>query len=215
MLRFQGDPAKLLRDLADATARAREALRRSAQGGGDPELLKAVGELDAAQNAQAFKTEGDKSGSKWAPLTPGYAEHKRNAIAGRKSLVRSGIHKLSPLLKGRPTTMNILVWSGDLRKSLTAPSVEGRKASQGIVRQNGGAIEVGSRHPLAAYHQNGTRFMRARPSVRKSAAQVRQLQFAIARQMTILMARSAGLGTSLGRQLSREAGLMPKGDPRL
>lgn len=194
--------AQIDRALKEARAKVMAELESIAKSGAQPTWLGLVAEVDAKQNVESFKTEGKASGDGWKALSPGYAEQKRAAIAGRKNLIKSGFHKTSPIIKGRPTSMNILVWSGAMRGSLTTASDSNR-----IVRWKPGLIELGTKHRLAPYHQQGTSRMVARPPVHKSAQQVTYLKNAIARGMLTRMSVIAGgSSNAFSRYLGRMAG---------
>lgn len=174
--------------------RARTALRRALQSlpSGGPlgkELVKQVGDFDAKQNEQTFASQGAKSGKRWAPLSPAYAAYK----SGKRSL----INELNRANRQFPSNLRpkktpgvgakILVWSGSMRDSLRHP---GNPAH--IARLNGDVLELGTRHHLAQYHQEGTPKMPARPPVRKAAVQVYMLKRAIARVLLLGLGKEAG-----------------------
>ena len=145
--------------------------------GAQPVWLGLVGDVDAKQNVESFSTEGGKSGEKWSALSEPYATVKRRKV-GRKK---------------------ILVYGGQMRQSLTT-----RAHSDRIVRMTGNVIELGTRHHLARYHQDGTQRMPSRPPVRKSARQVHNLKLAIAKGVVSTAARIAR-GTAQGRILATVA----------
>lgn len=134
MIRLSGDWQRKFREMSQSLRAAQDAARRVTSGSGDPEMLRRVGDVDAKQNAQAFKTEGAKSGAAWPDLLQGegnmraYAQWKRRNWPNRK----------------------LNVWRGDTRDSLTQAGATGR-----IVRQAGGTIELGTSAPLAAKMQAG------------------------------------------------------------
>jgi len=183
--------------------RAVRAQLESANGNGPlmQRLVRDVGAVDVKQAVQQFATEGAAGGAPWKGLSPGYAEVKRRAIAGRRSLLKSGIHKSSPLLKGRPTTMATLVWSGAMRRSVTAPTDKHH-----VARARDGVLEFGTNHVLASYHQQGGGNLPQRLVVKKSAAQIQVIKRAIAKGLLVEMSRAAGAGTLMGQAFAKAAG---------
>jgi len=85
-------------------------------------------------NARQFREEGSVETGKWSPLSPLYARWKARVRPGKP----------------------ILVFDGDLKKSLTVPG-------QGIYIVRHNMMTVGTSVPYAIYHQKGTPMMPARP----------------------------------------------------
>jgi len=85
-------------------------------------------------NKRQFDEQGSAETGKWAPLSPPYARFKARVRPGRP----------------------LLVFDGDLRREMTVPG-------KGVYEVGNGSMTVGTDLPRAAYHQNGTPNMPARP----------------------------------------------------
>lgn len=164
--------------------RVREELASLQSGTLAARLVVNVGKLDAQQHEQDFAAEGGRSGSRWAQLSEPYRTWKRKAVGAKK----------------------ILVFDGKLRKALTVATNRDR-----ISRTAGTAIEVGTRHWLARFHQSGTTRMPARPVVRKSPRQAEALKVAYDREIVLRCAEVTTGNVSRTFRISAAA-LRP--DPR-
>ncbi len=91
-------------------------------------LIREVGDFDSKVMVAVFASEGTASGPKWRQLSPRYALRKARERPGRR----------------------ILVYDGNLRRSFL-----GRGAFR-IARVAGGVLELGSSHPLAIIHHEGS-----------------------------------------------------------
>ncbi len=91
-------------------------------------LIREVGDFDSKVMVAAFASEGSASGPKWQRLSPRYGRRKARERPGRR----------------------ILVYDGDLRRSFI-----GRGAFR-ISRIVGDVLELGSSHPLAIVHHEGS-----------------------------------------------------------
>lgn len=222
---ISGDWREKLEALRVAAERSRVALQKAAAGGGDPEMLRRLGDVDAKQNIKSFATEGAASGESWPDILQGvgnfkgYKSWKARNWPGRK----------------------LNVWRGDTKDSVTKAGAKGR-----IVEQRGNTIVLGTSAKLAMKMQTGEShgewqkaFLRektplrkklkggklspgsnwftllyrevpARPVVRKSSEQMAGLKREVAREIMRVMAREAGTSTPLGRYLSKRAGEIPR-----
>ncbi len=110
-----------------------------------PVFNNAVQKLDAEQMRQAFATEGQTTaGGPWVPLRQKTAKYKHQG--------------------GR-----ILVRGGDLERSYTNP-----RDQYHVHQARRLSVTMGSKHPIAGFHENGTRHL-PRRSVRKTKAQEEEL----------------------------------------
>jgi len=82
------------------------------------------------QERRIFSSEGSSGGGRWQSLSPSYAKRKRRLRPGRK----------------------ILVWDGDLRKSLTR---RGGEHIQRSYRSRRWVLSVGTSNRVAEYHETG------------------------------------------------------------
>lgn len=119
--------------------RAVEAELRGSLMGGDTgrQLVEEVRSLDRNQNRSTFANEAAPGGAPWAPLSPAYAEEKRQAVGDKGILVRTG----------------------EMRDSATVASNRHR-----IARLMSGKLELGTSHPLARKHQFGGQFTEQVPA---------------------------------------------------
>ena len=106
----------------------------------DSVVLPGVDLRDKKQNIENWKkgSEGEASGSPWAPLTEGVGNHKAYAKWKRRNWTGKGIN----------------VWRGDTRDSLTK---KGPDRIARVISWNGqsGSIELGSKAKLARKMQKG------------------------------------------------------------
>lgn len=82
------------------------------------------------QMKSAFSTEGKTGAFGWPPLSPDYAAYKAKKRPGRK----------------------MLVFDGNLRRSLTTRNAEHIAEGQMPVGKRPAVVSLGTRNPLAAYH---------------------------------------------------------------
>ena len=128
------------------------------------------------QELRIFATEGGGGAGKWQPLSEQYSRRKKKLRPGRK----------------------ILTWSGKLRNSLTRKSGSAHITN---VFQSGFTwrLQVGTRNPLAAYHEEGGTHLPRRSFMDRSRKQEDALivvvQKGVARVASRYMRAAAAYGS--------------------
>ena len=97
-----------------------------------------------------FKTKTDPDGAPWAPWAPSTPKRRAKKL-------ESG--EVTPSAFGIAHG-GILVLSGSLAESI---EIKRTQADRGFAVGTGGGFRIGSSHPLARIHQQGTRHIPARP----------------------------------------------------
>ena len=108
------------------------------------------------QEREIFSTEGAAGGQgRWPALSPEYAARKRAAMGAGRAAARGKKGKpRTTLLRrlGRPISMRILVWSGDMRDRFLRPSRPEYVARYVETGPATGRFEFGAASDIASYH---------------------------------------------------------------
>jgi hypothetical protein len=123
-----------------------------------PVLIR-VGEVHREQEKEVFSTQGATSiVGRWAPLSADYAARKKAALlSGRRELKASGFKKKEErsILRGlmkRPISMNILVWSGDMRDRFLRVARPEYIQRALVAAGNVYLMQFGAASDIASYH---------------------------------------------------------------
>lgn len=111
-------------------------------------MLRDVDKLFRASQRTQFGSEGGSGGSKWPALSPAYARRK-------------------------PKGKKIMALSGNLREGYTSAGHQDHHAAFDVRRR---LIEVGTRNPVAKYHQDAAK---KRDTIQQTRTQLDELHRAI------------------------------------
>jgi hypothetical protein len=142
-------------------------------------VVPAMATVHREQEKRIFATEGAAGGAgAWPRLSPEYARRKRAAAAGGRTAAKGKRGKArTTFLRslGRPIANKILVWSGETRDRFTkaGPNNIARITARGKDRWT---LGFGARSAIASYHHVGAGPLPVRDMVKKTKAQMAELQ---------------------------------------
>lgn len=152
-------------------------------------VLTRVAQEHRKQESRIFTSEGAEGQSgAWPRLSPAYAERKRQAmlegreivtvpgffarLAGKKGRKLKGKERTAAARAlGRPISMKILVWSGEMRDRFLRHSHPANIERFVQTGPNIGKFQLGAASEIAGYHFDGNQNLPRRDMISKTKAQ--------------------------------------------